>query len=139
MVQLSAHHVGVVVSDLEESASFYRDTLGFDVVAEFSLSGPGIARGVDVADVEADFVHLDAEGTLIELTEYTPAGTETTPDAINQIGAIHIGLEVADIDEFYAQLPDRISPLSPPQTVDTGAEILFFEDPDGNFLEIVEE
>jgi catechol 2,3-dioxygenase-like lactoylglutathione lyase family enzyme len=31
------HHAGIVLSDLAETQSFYRDTLGFPVAAEFTL------------------------------------------------------------------------------------------------------
>jgi catechol 2,3-dioxygenase-like lactoylglutathione lyase family enzyme len=31
------HHAGIVLSDLAATQSFYRDTLGFPVAAEFTL------------------------------------------------------------------------------------------------------
>ena len=90
MPELQTHHIGVVVSDLDDAVSFYRDTLGFSVVAEFTLADDGIATAIDVDRVTGDFVHLDAGGALIELIEYDPAGDECTADAINQLGAKHV-------------------------------------------------
>ena len=50
----------------------------------------------------------------------------------------HLGFEVEDIDAFSAELPDEAEPLSEPQEIDIGIEILFFRDPDGNFVEVLE-
>lgn len=139
MTELSSHHVGVVVTDLEEAVSFYRDALGLEVSAEFTLSEDGIGTAIGVDGVTGDFVHMDAGGSRVELIEYDPAGDDTIADAINQVGAMHLGFEVEDIDEFYANLPDEVDPLSTPQEIDIGVDILFFQDPDGNFVEVVED
>lgn len=139
MGELTTHHVGIVVTDLDEAVSFYRDTLGFDVIEEFTLDGSGIATAIDVADATGEFVHLDAGGTRVELIEYDPAGDDARADAINQIGATHLGFQVEDIDAFYEELPADAEPVSEPQQIQLGIEILFFRDPDGNFIEVVEE
>lgn len=138
MSELHIHHTGLVVTDLEEALSFYRDTLGFDVIEEFTLSEDGIGTAIGVDGVVGDFAHLDTDGSRLELIEYEPAGEDVSPDAINQIGATHLGFEVEDIDTFYAELPDDAEPVTGPQGVDIGVEILFFRDPDGNFVEVLE-
>ncbi|WP_232701957.1 VOC family protein [Halobacterium wangiae] len=138
MTELRMHHVGVVVSDLDEAVSFYRDTLGLPVADEFTLSGEGIGTAIDVDGVTGDFVHLDAGGGLVELVEYDPAGDDVAGDAVNQLGAKHVGFTVDDIDEFHETLPGDVDPVSGPQEIETGASIVFFRDPDGNFVEVVE-
>lgn len=138
MSELESHHTGIVVSDLAEAVSFYRDTLGFDVIEEFTLAGDGIATAIDVDGVTGNFAHLDAGGSRVELIEYEPTGRDTGPTAINQLGATHLGFEVADIEEFYAELPEDAEPVSEPQEIEIGIDILFFRDPDGNFVEVVE-
>lgn len=138
MSELQAHHVGVVVSDLEEAVSFYRDALGLDVAAEFTLAEDGIGTAIDVDGVTGEFVHLDAGGTIVELIEYEPAGADGAADAINQTGAKHVGFAVEDIDAFYEELPEGVEPLSEPQPVEIDTSILFFRDPEGNFVEVVE-
>jgi catechol 2,3-dioxygenase-like lactoylglutathione lyase family enzyme len=139
MSELQTHHTGVVVTDLEAALSFYRGTLGFDVTEEFTLSGDGIGTAIDVDGVVGHFAHLDTDGSRLELIEYEPAGDDVSPDAVNQTGATHLGFEVEDVDSFYADLPDDAEPVSGPQEVDIGVEILFFCDPDGNFVEVIEE
>lgn len=138
MPEIESHHTGIVVTDLETVLPFYRDTLGLDVIDEFTLSGEGIGRAIDVPGVSGRFVHLDAGGSRVELIEYDPAGSETGPEAINQVGAGHLGFEVPDIDAFYASLPDEAEPVSEPQEIDIGIDILFFRDPDGNFVEVIQ-
>jgi glyoxylase I family protein len=138
MSVLQTHHTGLVVTDLENALSFYRDTLGFDVIEEFTLTEKGIGTAIDVAGVVGEFVHLDTGESRLELIEYDPVGDDARPEAINQIGATHLGFEVEDIDAFYADLPDDVEPVSGPQEIDIGIEILFFRDPDGNFIEVLE-
>lgn len=138
MAELQAHHVGVVVSDLDEAVSFYRDSLGLPVADEFTLASEGIAAAIDVDGATGDFVHLDAGGARIELIEYDPAGEDCSADTVNQLGATHVGLAVEDIDAFYDDLPADVDPISEPQAVEIGTSILFFRDPDGNFVEVVE-
>ena len=138
MSELAIHHVGIVVSDLEEAVAFYRDTLGLSVADEFTLAEDGIGTAIGVEDVTGDFVHLEGNGARVELIEYDPTGSDSRADAINGLGAQHVGFVVEDIQEFYEQLPDDAEPLSSPQPVETGTSIVFFRDPDGNFLEVVE-
>ncbi|WP_339104207.1 VOC family protein [Haloterrigena salinisoli] len=136
----ATHHVGVVVTDLDAALEFYGETLGLEVVDEFTLAGEGIATAIDVDGATGHFAHLTAgtDGTRIELIEYEPAGADAHPTAINQHGAIHIGFAVADLQAFYEALPADADPLSKPQQVELGLEILFFRDPDGNVIEVVE-
>lgn len=138
MTTLDMHHVGLVVSDLDEAVSFYCDTLGLTVADEFTLASDGIATAIDVDDVTGDFAHLDAGDGIVELIEYDPTGEDCSGTAINQLGAKHVGFTVEDIDAFYENLPDDVDSISGPQHVEIGASILFFRDPDGNFLEVVE-
>lgn len=138
MAELQTHHVGVVVSDLDEAVSFYRDVLGLSVADEFTLADDGIGTAIDVDGATGDFVHLDAGGARVELIEYDPSGDDATADSINQVGAKHVGFAVDDIDAFYEDLDDEIEPLSTPQSIEIGTSILFFRDPDGNFVEVVE-
>ena len=132
------HHVGIVVSDLEESVSFYRDTLGFDVAAEFTVAGDGIATAVDADGVTGEFAHLDAGDGVVELVEYDPAGDDASADAITQRGAKHVGFTVEDVEAFYEGLPADVDTVSEPRQTESGTRILFFEDPDGNFVEVLE-
>ena len=138
MSDLSSHHIGITVRDLDRAVAFYQDVFDLSVVAEFSVSGEAFATGVDVEAARARFAHLDAGSIRLELVEYEPAGDQSDSPQLNDQGAIHLGLETDDLDAFYADLPTDVETLSPPQTTDTGTRILFVRDPEGNLIEVLE-
>jgi len=134
----TAHHYAVTVADLDRAVAFYRDALGLDVLARFSVGGEAFATGVDVAGATADFAHLDAGDARIELVEYEPAREPRSDANLNHPGASHVGLAVEDLDAAYASLPDDVVTLSEPQTTESGTRICFLRDPDGNPVELLE-
>ncbi|MFC7075043.1 VOC family protein [Haloarcula halophila] len=134
----TAHHYAVTVADLEGAVEFYRDVLELDVVSRFSVSGDAFATGVGVDGASAEFVHLDAGSTRVELVSYDPEGDERPEPQLNEPGATHLGLEVDDLASVYEGLPDGVETLSEPQTTESGTTILFVVDPDGNLVELLE-
>ena len=138
MPEPTAHHVGITVSDLDRAVAFYTDTFDLDVLAEFSIGGEAFADAVDVEGATGSFAHLDAGGARIELVEYDPeAGAGDSPE-LNRPGAVHVGLRVADLNAFYAELDSDVETLSAPRTTDSGTRILFVRDPEGNLIEVLE-
>ncbi|UPW01281.1 VOC family protein [Halorussus gelatinilyticus] len=134
----TAHHVGVTVTDLDRAVAFYRDALGLDVLDRFSVSGEAFAEGVGVPGATGEFAHLDAGSARVELVAYDPEGDEAAAERVNQPGAKHLGLAVADLDGFYDELPPAVETVSEPQTTASGTKILFVRDPEGNLVEILE-
>ncbi|RLM53838.1 VOC family protein [Halobellus sp. Atlit-31R] len=139
MEGLTAHHVGITVSDLDRAVGFYRDVLGLDVDSRFSVAGDAFATGVDVDGASADFAHLDAGDIRLELVEYDPVDDTAVASelGLNAPGAAHVGLAVDDVESVYAALPERVETLSEPQTTESGTTICFLEDPEGNLVEIL--
>ncbi|WP_178917149.1 VOC family protein [Natronomonas gomsonensis] len=137
MTDLTAHHVGLTVSNLDRAVAFYRDTLGLEVISRFEVGGEAFATAVDVEGASGTFAHLDADGVRIELVEYDPEGTAST-SALNQPGACHVGFAVEDVDTFVAGLSDDVETVSEPQTTESGTRIVFLRDPDGNRIELLE-
>ncbi len=154
VTELTAHHVGTTVTDLDRAVEFYRDALGFAVLDRFTVSGDSFAAGVGVPDATGRFAHLDGGGVLasdasqsssdssdgvrVELVEYDPAGEAGDgPDSVNDPGAKHMGFAVDDVDAVYESLPDDVETLSEPQTTSSGARILFVRDPEDNLIEII--
>ena len=138
MPELTAHHVGITVSDLDRAVEFYRDVLGLDVLAEFSVGGDAFATGVDVPGASADFAHLDAGDIRLELVSYDPEGESQSDPTLNEPGASHVGLGVDDVQAVYDSLPEDVETLSDPQTTESGTTILFVRDPEGNLVEILD-
>ena len=138
MPDLSAHHVGLTVTDLERAVEFYRDVLGLDVLDRFEVAGDAFATAVGVPGAEGSFAHLDGDGVRVELVEYEPAGEDRTGAGLNQPGAAHLGLSVDDVDAFVDDLPADVEPVSEPQTTASGTRLVFIRDPDGHLVELLE-
>jgi len=138
MRSLTAHHVGITVSDLDRAVAFYRDTLGLAVLDRFTVGGEAFATGVSVPGATGRFAHLDADGTRVELVEYDPQSPARDDADLDEPGAVHLGLAVDDLDAFYERLPETVETLSDPQTTESGTRILFVRDPEGNLVELLE-
>lgn len=138
MSTLTAHHVGITVEDLDRAVDFYQEIFGLDVLARFSVDGEAFATGVGVDGASAEFAHLDADGARIELVSYDPEGIPRGESAVNQPGAVHVGLSTDDVDAFYDSLPDHVETQSPPQRTASGTKIVFVRDPEGNLVEVLE-
>ena len=141
MSEFTAHHVGITVSDLDQTVSFYRDKLGLDLLTRFEVGGDEFATGVGVPEAHAEFAHLDAGGTRLELVSYdstTESSSEVGSESrIDAVGTTHVGLAVGDVEGCYAGLPDDVETLSEPQTTESGTTIFFVRDPEGNLVEVL--
>ncbi len=135
---LTAHHYGITVADLDRAIEFYRDVLGLDVLDRFAVSGPAFADAVGVDGATGGFAHLDAGSARVELVEYEPEGDDADAGAVNRPGATHLGLAVEDVEAFHEGLPSDVETISDPRTTESGATILFVRDPEGNLIELIE-
>jgi catechol 2,3-dioxygenase-like lactoylglutathione lyase family enzyme len=141
------HHVGLTVADLERSLDFYLDVLGLELVSEptpvFDDPRLGAAVGVPGAALRCAILGLD--GARLELLEYSaPASPVAAPLPQNALGAHHVAFHVADVRARKAALEARgVRFLSEVNVVDEGVlagwRWVYFTDPDGNVVELVEE
>ncbi|WP_408957502.1 VOC family protein [Natrinema sp. 74] len=138
MARPSAHHVGITVTNLAETLAFYRDVLDLEIADRFGVGGEAFADAVGVDGASADFAHLEADGTRIELVEYDPEANESPAAELNRPGATHVGLSVDDLDRFASDLPDDVLTISEPRTTESGTKIMFLRDPEGNLIELLE-
>lgn len=119
---LSTHHVAISTPNFTRLRDFYVETLGLSVVGGF----PG-----------HDILFIEAGGTTIELI-----GEESGGDRESGRGWHHLAWEVEDVDATYAELSARgidfrVTPEGFPDEAPT-MRIAFFEDPDGNLLELIQ-
>jgi catechol 2,3-dioxygenase-like lactoylglutathione lyase family enzyme len=138
------HHVGILVSDLDRSVTFYHDILGFDVIEKVDLvAGQEVSEGVGLADAQLSLVHLKVgDGqTKIELLHYLSPKSRPIPDdsRANDIGVGHAAFQVIDIESYYKTLKDKgVRFISKVQESSTGEKFCYFYDPDGAILEIIQ-
>jgi len=140
------HHVGITVKDLDASIRFYHDVLGLEFSNEPSpwFDGPGLGPAVGVPGAALRQVSLLLGETTLELLEYKSPPSETAePLLSNNIGASHVAFLVDDIHAKKAELEaEGIAFYSDVNSVDEGVlagwRWVYFEDPDGYPLELVE-
>ena len=122
-MDLTPHHIGIVVSDLERSKAFYR-VLGFE---------PGDERVAE--DKTLSFLRLGP--IQLELFWYPePVPAVEAPE--RAVGFRHLALETHDIDAAFAEL--RAAGVLPEDAaireIPPSWRLLFFNDPDGVEIEI---
>jgi catechol 2,3-dioxygenase-like lactoylglutathione lyase family enzyme len=140
------HHVGITVKDLEASIRFYHDVLGLEFSNEPSpwFDGEELGKAVGVPGGGLRQVSLLLGDTMFELLEYKSPPSETTrPLMSNSIGASLVAFHVDDIEAKKAELEAKgIEFFSDINRVDEGVlagwRWVYFEDPDGYPLELVE-
>lgn len=146
MSEGSLHHVGLTVTDLEQSIHFYRDLLGLAVRERDELIGGQLETVTGVSGSHVRIADLEfGNGRTLELTQYlAPLSGEVHPRP-SDAGHAHVGIEVDDLEAIYRRLVAAgITMRSEPITlVDagpywTGARVVHALDPDGITVELVQ-
>ncbi|MGI6722003.1 MAG: VOC family protein [Anaerovoracaceae bacterium] len=115
-MKVNAKYTTLNVKNLEESVSFYRDTLGFKEGYHVDL------------DNGCRITIMDSEIGSVELIE----GTD------NPIGMYSIGTDVDDLDEVLDHLAKRgIQPFTPVVETTVG-HMTFIKDPNGVNICLIE-
>jgi catechol 2,3-dioxygenase-like lactoylglutathione lyase family enzyme len=140
------HHVGITVSDLDRSIAFYTGVLGLELASEPTpvFDEPALGEGVGVPGAALRCVLLRLGDGLLELLEYSaPPSPVPAPLPQNAFGAQHVAMLVDDVAARKSQLEAAgVTFLSEITVVDEGVlagwRWVYFLDPDGNALELVE-
>ena len=120
----SINHVSFDVADLEVSMAFYRDVLGFQRIRRphFPLA-PGI--------------WLYNYGLQLHLKQPRHAKFKDSPQKSNlSVTADHLAFYVTDTDEVERLLKQHDIPYRALFVEEAGITMVFFQDPDGNHLEV---
>jgi len=118
---LSIHHVSLVVSNTQQSVTFYRDLLGLEVNEERpELSFDG--AWLDIGDQQ---IHL--------LEVQNPDPVENRPEHGGRDR--HLALAVDNMLEIEQRLKDMGKTYTMSKS---GRAALFCRDPDGNALELIQ-
>lgn len=135
-------HTGIVVRDLEKSVHFYQELLGFKINKKMEESGSYIDNMLALRKVKVTTIKIAApDGQMIELLEFSSHPAEQKSRQIFEIGISHIALTVDDLNMEYKRLKDKgvIFSSAPQLSSDGYAKVAFCQDPEGNFIELVEE
>jgi lactoylglutathione lyase len=141
---LSVNHVGVSVSDLSRSILFYRDLLGFNVAYERGeVTAEYMPRLVGIEGARLKIAGLDIPGLHLDLIEYIEPKGAPTAGPPNDVGNVHIGFTVDDMWAAYNFLVAggvefKCEPVSPTAGPNKGGWAVYFTDPDGTTLEMIQ-
>ncbi|MEU7587857.1 VOC family protein [Micromonospora sp. NPDC049230] len=145
------HHIGVPVSDLARSVSWYEDVLGIAPNGvTISATNPAIGAVVEVenASMRASFA-LAGDNVLLELIQYDNPQPRPFTGRNSDVGVMHLCFEVDDLDSAHRDLVRRgVHVNADPVVLQdgdgveagtlAGTKILYLRDPDGIQLELFE-
>ena len=135
------NHSGIVVREMDRSVAFYRDALGMEDVDTRERNGGPIERLVGYTPCHLKAVDMAVgDGSVLELLQYVeppPAGRAT--EERSALGASHVAFDVVDISGTYERLVrNGARKLNPPIEVADGKWVCYLQDPDGNWIELIE-
>jgi len=144
----SVDSVTITVSDLRKATAFYTGVLGFSPVAEYEVAGSDYEHLYGVFGLRVRIARLSLGAENIELMQFlVPRGRPIPVDSrSNDRWFQHVAIIVRDMDLAYARLRESgVTYASPaPQTLPDwnpnagGIKAFYFQDPDGNNLEILQ-
>lgn len=135
-------HTGIYVENLKKMKDFYCRIFGLKEFFHGTEKGMYIDTLLDAKDISLELYKLkDSGGSMLELLEQKGKKTKTSEKKVYDTGCMHIAITVKDINDAYKRLErEKIQFLSPPCTsADGKAKVCFCQDPEGNFLELVEQ
>jgi catechol 2,3-dioxygenase-like lactoylglutathione lyase family enzyme len=137
--------VSITVSDLAETAAFYRNVLGLTVSERLDYADPGWNSLLGLAGgTTAQAVDVGVGEQIVKLVAFDPPGCAyPQPRASNDPWFEHLALVTAEIEAVWAMI-EKSSPEAitegPPVVLppNTGSVTAFkFRDPDGHPLELI--
>lgn len=127
------HHFTVSVSSIDKSTAFY-ETFGFRVMHTWRAE-----------DGSLTIVHLILDAFILELFGFAQnagqdPGRPSLGNDLDKVGVKHLALQVGSLADAKRALQDAgLNPGTEITKGRTGIEYFFVQDPDGLWLEIVED
>jgi catechol 2,3-dioxygenase-like lactoylglutathione lyase family enzyme len=135
------HHVAVATNDADRLLAFYRDLIGFEVVADYSWDVGNTAADQinDLESTAARSIMLRNGNAYFEIFQYSsPEPSEgDRRRRVCDPGITHICLDVSDLSyEFERLSAAGMEFHCPPQNAGAGVKTTYGRDPDGNVVEL---
>ena len=142
-------HIGLTVKDLDRSAAFYRDVLGFAYQGELTMAGPETEALFRRPGCRARVAYLNSSETLsgpqVELIQFEGMDPEEMPGDLFRTSISELCFRTDDIWREYRRLKEAgVECLSQPQDFDFTKDgfgrsrAMYLRDPDGIILELME-
>ncbi|MBI4781714.1 MAG: VOC family protein [Oscillatoriophycideae cyanobacterium NC_groundwater_1537_Pr4_S-0.65um_50_18] len=148
-IQVAAvESVGMTVAHMERSLEFYTTVLDFKQVFDVEVSGDEYDRLLGLSHTRLRVVRLQLGNEILELTEYLSTKGRPMPadSRSHDQWFQHLAIVVSNIEqacqrlEAYQVQQVSIDPQTIPESnpVSGGVKALYFQDPDGHRLELIE-
>lgn len=143
------YHVGLTVSDLDRSVSFYQDILGLAYLGEIWMDGKETEALFGRKDCKARVAYLNGSDKEnmppVELIQFVSPDAKKHSADLFTTSVSELCFYTDDIDEAYGRLREHhVKCLSGPRDFDfTDAgfgksRAFYFRDPDGIILEMMQ-
>lgn len=135
------NHVGIAVSDLEQSVAFYRDVVGLEVQVEhFRAGGEWFDTLTWNSGAMVEGANLGDDSFTLQLVRYEAGGEPGVATGHNRVGNLHLSINVADAaakrEEILAGGAHDPTPLV--ELPVPGACSFYVHDPDGVPVEFIQ-
>ena len=140
---LLIRHTGIYVRDLERMKDFYCRHFDMEIAVHDTEGGDYSATILGVPGISVELYKLSRrDGTMIELLKPNlPKAKEAYADSVICYGCLHIAFTVENLEQTYQEMQSEgIRFISKPTVSPNGnACVCFCRDPEGNYLELVQE
>ena len=128
-IQKAAIDIGIVTNNMDAMLEFYRDKLGLDFEATIPMPGGGTMHRYRVGDSVVKIVETEPRPPV----EATPGGVRAAT------GYRYWTIHVPEIEKLVSRLAaEGVEVAMPVKTIRPGVTIAMLVDPDGNWVELLE-
>ncbi len=143
------YHVGLTVSNMEQSIAFYRDILGLKFLGEILMEGKETETLFQRKGCRARVAYLNGSDELhmppVELIQFLDIDIQTPTSDLFRTSISELCFYTTDIEKMYNHLLEHhVECLSAPQDFDFTASgfgksrAFYFKDKDGIILEMMQ-
>ena len=128
-IQKNAIDIGIIAKDIDAMLAFYRDALGLEFEAAIPMPGGGTMNRFKVGDSIIKVIELDPKAPL----EAPPGGIRGAS------GYRYWTIHVNNLEECVVAIESAgHKVVMPPKKIREGITIAIVEDPDANWVELLE-
>jgi catechol 2,3-dioxygenase-like lactoylglutathione lyase family enzyme len=139
-VSSSFFHVGLCVSDIEQSKRFYEAVGGLLCTEHHVSESKRFDELSNNSDARLEVCYLRLGDFRLQLVQYLRAGGGTNIIGHNVVGSPHLSFFVDDVDAEYERLAglDFVTITSPVVTLGETMRSFYTSDPDGIPVELLQ-
>ncbi len=136
--------IGIVVSDVDASAKFYKEAIGFKELSGFDVSKEmaGDSGLTDYQPIHVRVLVLENESTAtrVKIMSFPDAAVSKVDNTYisSSLGYSYLTLRVADTTAAVARVRRAgFEPVKEPYRINANTCLTLVKDPDGNIIEFV--